>query len=1000
MKKTLSYFALLLSVLMLQSCSPKVSALKEGDTLHGFVLKKKEFVKDHDSMVYLFEHQKTGAKLVNMKNSDNNRVFAISFNTFPHDHTGKAHILEHSVLMGSKKYPSKNTFEELAKGSFTTYLNAFTSPDMTTYPVATINHKEFKNLMQVYLDAVFFPNIHGDPNLMKQEGIRLEYNQDIKRLEYKGVVFNEMKGVMGKPETVINDLTKQLLYPNSTYTYISGGDPKFIPDLTQQSLADFHLQFYHPSNSYTFIYGDEEIEEHLKYIDKFYFSRFEKKTIKMENQLATPISKPIHHSGYYSINHNESVKGKYYYTKNYLTTPANQTDDHLGLALLARLLTKNQTSPLSKMLIDQGLGTQIYAYHSTYLPWANFLIAADKAEAAKRSIFEQTIERCLRKIVQIGFDPAVVEGEIRTFEFSLKEMDTGRTPMGIELLGGVKRSLAYDLDLFDRLRYLDKIEKLKLQVKDPNYFKQLITKYLLNNPRTLTLEVKPSPGLAMKEELEEKSKLDKLLTSLDKQQLETIKMQTKEFAEYQAKPSSEADLKAIPKLSLRDIDELKEVIPQKVILDQDTTILYYPLHTKGITYLDINFDLQFLSEEQIPYANLILHLLENLRTKNLSLQQLQQEKALHTGYAYNRAVATELFKKKGYNPRFKYIVGTLDQNLSQSLDFIYEIIAHTDYRDYKELRHYLKNIQADVENQFMSNPGELGSSTLRAMNSQAGAYQYQLAGLPFYRFVQKLNANFAKEKETIAKNLELTAQAIFHQRNIVISATAGEEKQEEIVSQIKQFIKRLPMAQDLKPYTIAPLKKERLAIIVPDKVQYVSLLGKLNQDEEMATSGSLDVLLKIVEDEFLHPEIRQVGGAYGAYAFSGLKGDITFLSYRDPEIERTIETFRRSPKFLQQYSYSADDLEKFIIGTVKDFDAPKSNKQKGAAMTSRYLFNYTLSDREKYRSQIIKADSKELQNYAKQIEQLLKQSNYAVVGSEAEIRKSAPLFDRIIYLFE
>ncbi len=359
MKKWLIISLLTTIALSGLSCSQKVEKMKEGEEIHGFILKKKEFIQDHDSTVYYFEHKKTGAKLVNMKNNDSNRVFAIAFNTFPHDHTGKAHILEHSVLMGSKKFPSKDTFEELKKGSFNTYLNAFTSADMTTYPVATINSKEFKNLMHVYLDAVFFPQIHGDPNIMKQEGIRLEYDNASKQLEYKGVVFNEMKGALGDAQSQARHLTQKALFPNSTYSYVSGGDPKFIPDLTQESLTNFHLQFYHPTNSYTFIYGDEQIEDHLKFIDQQYFSRFEKKAVKMENRFVEPIAKPVRTVGYYGINANESQQGKYNYSKVFLLTPAAENEDSLGLSLLSRLLTKNQTSPLAKALIDAGLGTQV-----------------------------------------------------------------------------------------------------------------------------------------------------------------------------------------------------------------------------------------------------------------------------------------------------------------------------------------------------------------------------------------------------------------------------------------------------------------------------------------------------------------------------------------------------------------------------------------------------------------------------------------------------------------
>ncbi len=989
-------FYLIAMCLIAVSCSgKKVADLKVGETLHGFKLLQKEFIEDQNANVFLFEHIKTGATLVNMENEDINRVFTITFNTFPDDNTGIPHILEHSVLAGSKNYPAKGTFEELKKGSFTTYLNAFTMSDSTSYPVATTNEKELKNLMSVYLDAVFFPNIYRDPMIIKQEGVRVSYDKNQEKFQYVGVVFNEMKGVMGNPHRVMRSASTAHLLPNSTYSVESGGDPMYIPELSGEKLLKFHTKFYHPSNSYTWLYGKGDIADKLKFIDESYFSKFEKKTIVKESKNLKTIEGPTRVTEKYSIPVGSETKGKYYASLNFVTEDISHPEVDLPLKALATLLTKSQTSPLSKALIDAGVGHEVYAYHDNGEPWKTFNVVVEKTNSGKAELLERVTFEALREIAKKGFDKDYIEGTLRSFEFGYREFDTGYTPKGIALARGVNHALKHDLDLFNNLKMFKELDQLKKSVKTERYFEKLIEKYMLNNKRFLRVELIPEPGLAEKEEEALNKKLDIMAKALGKEGLAQLKKESEEFDKYQNTPSKKEDIDKIPFLSVNDISDKQEIIPQEVIEVDSAKMLYHPLFTKGIDYVTLNFSLDYLPQDLIPYANLILALLENLRTEKYTLTDLQSKKSLHTGFAYNAAPVFEDYRTNEIYPKFQYRIGTLSENLEKSLAFIKEVILNTKYDDYASLEHFLKNIQTGEERRIMGSTSSLPVTEVESKISKSASYSKKLKGIDFYWLVRDINDNFDKRKEEVAAKLSKAAKLIFAKKDLIIGVTSAASEKERIQKALTAFVKELPEQAGEKQNFDFKESKQKVALEVPGKVQYVAMGGRLIEDGK-TYDGGLELLLQVLQNEFLHPEIRQKSGAYGAYAFADLKGNLTMLSYRDPNLAKTLEVYKQVPKFISDIKLSDQELQKYIIGTIKEFDTPKTNKQKGASMMTRYIINYSLDDRNEVRKQVLATTVDKMKSYAPKFRQIVENNLISVAGTKEKIEKNKNAFDQII----
>lgn len=991
---------LIVICVMAVSCSgKKVADLKTGEDLHGFKLLQKDFVKNQGAIVYLFEHIKTGAILVNMENDDINRVFSITFNTYPHDNIGMPHILEHSVLAGSRNYPSKGTFEELKKGSFTTYLNAFTQSDSTSYPVATTNAKEFKNLMSVYLDAVFYPNIYRDPMILKQEGVRVSYDKKKDKLHYVGVVFNEMKGVMGKPGRLMMTTAMNALLPNSTYSYESGGDPLSITDLDSKEVLKFHTLHYHPSNSYTWIYGKDDISEKLKFINEQYFSKFEKKAIVKENIGLKTIDGPTRVTKKYSIPENSPKQGKYYATLNFVTGDSSNTELDLSFKVLSALLTKTQTSPLSKALIDAKVGNEVYTYHSAHLPWKTFNIAVEKTNAGKAPLLKSVSLKALKNIAKKGFDKDYIEGTLRSFEFSFREFDTGYTPKGIILARTVNHALKFNLDPFHQLNRIKELERVKKLAKTSRYFEKMIEKYILNNDRFLQVELIPSPGLAKKEEAILNKKIEAMARSLGKEGVEKLKEESIEFAKYQNTPSKKEDIAKIPFISISDIENKQEVTPQEKFALEGATILYHPLFTKGINYVTLNFSAETVPEELIPYANLILSLLENLKTEKYTLTELQSSKSMHTGFAYNAAPVFEDYKKDLIYPKFQYRIGTLSENLPKSLEFIKEVVLNTQYDDYKSLQHFLKSIQINEERSIMGSTSGLPVKEISSNISRSGSYKQKLKGLNYYWMIRDINKNFEGKKKEVAAKLKKTARLIFTKKNLIIGVTATEEEKEQIKKSLAAFIKALPGQEgEVQNFNFAPSKKNT-ALVVPGKVQYVAMGGSL-VEKGARPNGNLNVLMQVLKNEFLHPEIRQKNGAYGAYAWTDLKGNLTMLSYRDPNLQKTLDVYKKVPNFVEQITLSDDDLQKYIIGTIKEFDTPKTNKQKGSSMMGRFIMNYTLDDRQKIRADVLATTVKKMKSYAPKFTEIIKNNLISVAGTKVKIDESKEEFNEIITVLE
>lgn len=967
--------------------------------LTAYELIKEENLTDIHAKGYLLRHKKSGAKISLISNDDENKVFYIGFRTPVEDSTGVPHIIEHTVLCGSDKFPVKDPFVELVKGSLNTFLNAMTYPDKTVYPVASCNDKDFANLMDVYLDAVFHPNIYKKEEIFKQEGWHYELEDKDAPVTINGVVYNEMKGAFSSPEGVLDRVVLNSLFPDTTYSNESGGDPEVIPELTYEQYLDFHRKFYHPCNSYIYLYGNMDMEEKLEFIDKEYLSHYDKIEVDSVIQLQAPFEKPVTISKPYSIASSESLEDNAYLSYNVAIGTNLESELTLAFDVLDYALLSAPGAPLKQALIDAGIGKDIMGGFDNSTLQPIFSVVARNANKEDEAKFVGIIEDTLKKIVKDGLNKKSLLAGINSEEFKFREADYGNFPKGLIYGLSCMDSWLYDDDEpFLYLKILDVFAALKQKI-ETGYFEELIQKYLLDNSHKSYVSIEPEKGLNAKLEKELEEKLAAYKNSLSEEEIDKLVEDTKHLKQYQEEPSPKEDLLKIPMLKRQDMKrEAQPLIYEKVSCNGIETI-HTNIYSNGIHYLNLMFDISDISEEELPYLGVLKAVLGYMDTEHYNYADLANEINLMTGGISSQInIYTDTKKKDSFRAKYEVRAKILYQNLEEGLRLLSEILMGTQITDEKRLYEILARIKSRLQ-MSLSSAGH-SVSAMRAMSyfSPAAKFNDLVGGIALYRTIAELEEHFEEKKQFLMDKLRSLTEKIFVKNRLLISLTADAEGYQLLEEKFPKFLNTLPDGEKAGEAVTFHCEKKNEGFLDASKVQYVSRAGNY-LSKGYSYTGALRILKVILSYDYLWINVRVKGGAYGCMSGFMRNGDAYFTSYRDPNLKSTNEIYEGIPAYLRAFDADERDMTKYIIGTVSDMDTPLNPSAKGMRSVSAYLTNITYEELQRERNEVLDAQPENIKNLAELIETVLAQDALCVIGAEENVKAEKDMFLEVKNLY-
>ena len=964
------------------------------------VIEKRE-IKDINSMGYILKHKKSGARIVVCENDDRNKVFYIGFRTPPQNSTGVAHILEHSVLCGSKEFPAKDPFVELVKGSLNTFLNAMTYPDKTVYPVASCNDQDFKNLMHVYMDAVFYPNIYKEEKIFRQEGWHYEMENTDAPLTVNGVVYNEMKGAFSSPDDVLDREILNSLYPDTAYGVESGGAPECIPDLTYEEFLDFHRQYYHPANSYIYLYGNADMEERLRWLDEKYLGAYD--AIEVASFPGTQESfagvKKLQKE--FPIAAEESEENNTYLSYNSVIGKVLDRELYQAFQVIDYALAGAPGTPVKQALIDAGIGTDVYSVYENGIYQPYYSIVAKNANAEDEKRFVQIIEEQLQKIVAEGFDKNALLAGLNSMEFRHREADYGTNPKGLMYGLAMLDSWLYDDNApFAHIEANETFKELRKKI-GTGYYEQLVKEYLLDNPHKTILSVLPKKGLTAKRDAEWANKLAAYKATLSEKEITKIIEEAKELKLYQSTPDTPEVLRCIPRLQRTDIDKKVEPLTNELTEIDGIRMLYHDIETNGIAYLGLLFDLSKVPADLYPYVGLLKAVLGYVDTEHYTYEQLGYEINKQTGTLYctlhQMNQDNDITKIAAY---YEVKMSVLYDNISSGLELMKEILFSSKLEDQKRLKEIISETKSRMQARFMSAGHSVASGRALAYLSEYGAMSDAISGIDFYRFIEKTEAEFDQCKEEVIQNLRYVMQCIFQKENLLIDLIGTGNVKELLNGKIGTLAEQFALQTNCgkpaeTPYhvTIKPEKKNE-GLTTSAQVQYVCRAGNYKKNG-LTYTGVLRLLKTIMGYEYLWSEVRVKGGAYGCMSNYGRNGEAYFVSYRDPNLERTVEVYERAADFVRHFEGDEEEMTKYIIGTVSELDIPLTPRTRGARSMYAFLTNCTYEMLQKERDELLNATVEDVRKLADYIDAFLSDDTICVVGNEEKIKEQKELFGNV-----
>lgn len=956
-------------------------------------------VADLDSEGYILRHKKTGAKVLVLENDDDNKVFSIGFRTPPYDSTGLPHIMEHSVLCGSKRFPAKDPFVELAKGSLNTFLNAMTFPDKTLYPVASCNDKDFRNLMHVYLDAVFYPNIYSREEIFRQEGWHYELNGEDEELTVNGVVYNEMKGAFSSPDDIVDRKIFDSLFPDNCYGVESGGDPDVIPTLTYEAFLDYHRTYYHPSNSYIYLYGNGDNEDSLNFIDREYLNDFDAKSIDSEIVRQKSFDKVREVSDEYSITEDEPTEDNTYLSYNAVIGNSLDRELYVAFQVIEYALLSAPGAILKQTLLDREIGKDIQSCFENGICQPFLSIIAKNANPSDRKRFLDTIDEVLKKVVADGFDKKVLRAALNSFEFRYREADFGPYPKGLIYNFQVYDSWLYGGSPFMHIEANDTFAFLKEQV-DGNYFEELVRKYLLDNKHASIVVLSPKVSLNAQKDADFAERLSEYKNSLSQDEVKNLYDGTKHLKEYQEEKDSDEVLATLPMLSIADIK--KEAVP---FVNEETRLnecvmLHQDIFTNGICYFKALFETDKVPKDLIPYIGLLKNVLGLMDTANYKYADLSSEIDLNTGGIYE---GSSIYVKEGTRDDFRYLFSISGKALCDKREFVIdmfeEILLRTSFEDQKRLKELINMVKSRMHGALMSSGHSFATDRAKSCITEGAAINECINGISFYRFIEEIAADFDNRFEEIKSKLYETLSYIVTKENLVVfNVTADKDSVKTCESIINDFAGRLPNVTHNKQERVLKREAVNEGFKTSGKVQYVAAVG-MYLDDNHPYAGTLKILNVIMGYDYLWNNVRVLGGAYGCFSSFFRNGETAFVSYRDPNLKGTVDIYNKAADFVADFDADERTMTKYIIGTISSLDTPLTPSLKGARNLMAYLTGDTTQRVQQERDDILSATPADINKLADYIRLVMKDSVLCVLGGEEVIKKDEDMFDMTESLF-
>lgn len=973
-------------------------SFESGKSYSGFRLSLQESISELNSLALLFTHEKTGAEVLVMENDDDNKVFSATFKTPPSNDRGVAHILEHSVLCGSRKYPVKEPFLELLKGSLQTFLNAMTFPDKTMYPVASRNKKDFFNLMDVYLDAVFYPNITAETFM--QEGWHHELEAPDKDITYKGVVFNEMKGVFSSPESILDRHLSHSLFPKTTYGYESGGDPDAIPELTFDEFKNFHRKFYHPSNSRIFFYGDGDTSEYLDFLNREYLKDFESIEIESAVSAQRRFSKPKRKVISYAVSKDESLENKTFVVVGLKLDKSTNHEHCMALNILSHLLLGTSASPLRKALIDSELGSEVIGGGFDDNRFETmFAVGLKGTEANHEDKILDLIFSTLKSLVDDGIEEDMVKSAVNSVDFKLRESNFGGFPKGIVYNIQALASWLYGSNPFMHLKYDKLMRKIKRKSSE-GYFERLIDKYLLNNNHQSIVLAVPKADLAKKKDAKIRKKMKVLKTSMSPEAIDSLVEKTQVLQAAQIKPDSPEALEKLPSLDLTDIRRESERFPTEVKRKSEPEILFHDLFTNKIAYVQIGFDATGVPLDKLQYLPLIGRLVLGMGTRRHSYMEISQLLGIHTGGLRSWHFSSALVNDHRHILSRVFFSGkALMENVDNLFDIWDELIGEYNFDNPKRLIEIIKSAKADMEDSILSSGNHYVLSRLQSYQSPLGRYNELAEGISFYHFVEKLLVRAEKNPDEVAEEFRGVARILLTKENALANITVPEkdykkvEKRVIALTQILSDDKKAPVALEFE------FALENEAFLTASAVQFVGKGANL-YELGMEYSGKFDVLNSVLRTCYLWDRVRVQGGAYGSQSsFDSLSGDYGLVSYRDPNLSETLDVYDQIADYLENLDFSEKELTKILIGCVGHLDPPLTADRKGMIAMVEHMIGKTYELKQKRRDELLSTCLEDVKSFAPLFRKIKESGNVCVLGNEEKIKKSKNRFDHLVKVF-
>ena len=981
----------------------------------AYTVLEKSYIEELKSDAWLLKHKKSGARIALLSNDDDNKVFHVAFRTPPTDSTGVAHILEHSVLCGSEKFPVKDPFVELVKGSLNTFLNAMTYSDKTVYPVASCNDADFQNLMNVYLDAVFHPNIYQFKEIFMQEGWHYELENVDSPLKYNGVVYNEMKGAFSSPEQVLFRKITQTLYPDTTYGVESGGDPANIPDLTYEQFLDFHRNYYHPSNAWIYLYGNMDVTEKLAFIDENYLKDYDAISVDSAIEYQPAFQEMREVRSTFAVSDDSELKENTYLSYNAVIGTSLDRKLYLAMQILEYVLMSSPGAVLKKALLESGVGRDVFGELDNGILQPYMCIIAKNSEASKKEEFLRILRETLEDLVKNGIQRKSLMAAINYYEFKYREGDFGRYPAGLMYGLQMMDSWLYDETRpFIHIQASDTFEALKAEIEN-GYFEQLIRTYLLDNRHSSLLILAPEKGLTEAKEAEVEKALAAYKASLTAEELENLVQQTKRLKKYQEEPSSPEDLEKIPILEIKDIEPDPQPFCNQYREIGGYPVLYHPVESRGIVYAKWVFDTGCVPFLKIPYIGLLASVLGNLDTKQRNYTELADEINIHTG---GIRVGTSIYTEQGCHstlyPKMEVSMKVLQPKLEEGARLMTELLTESCLEDTRRLKEIIGQLKSRLEMMMNGSGHMVAVNRANSFQSLAGIYKEYEEGLSYYRFIENLNKNFEDLKEEIVSNLKETLDIILRKENLLIDITASETSVEMLTEPMLKALEK-PMAEaslrpepegqesrkkgEILPCVKSALRQamqgvQREAYTTAGMVQYDACAGDFAR-AGYSYHGALNVLKVLMNYDYLWIRLRVQGGAYGCMCGFSPNGTGYFTSYRDPNLKETYDVYEEAVDYVKNYAADERTIRKFIIGAVSGIDVPLSAADKGARSLGAWLTHTTYAQLKKRRDEMLGTDVETIRSLYGIVDAIVHSGIRCVVGSQAKIQENKDMFQKV-----